>query len=293
MNSRNNRRGFTIVELVTVIVIVLIALAIVAPAVQQSRENARRIQCKNNLKMIGLAMHNYHETHNCLPPAWTNHHAQAGAQGRYGWSMMLTPFLDHMQVYNQVDFSDQNPQPTSEANVILASFRCPSDSSDAMNVLRGKFATSNYSANFGTVAAPRWIDSNSTSSWPGQVATFAKTDGLFWLNSNCGLRDITDGTSNTLMVGERGNSSAAGIWFCVRGNNFESDLLTEFSPGNEINVGENSFSSHHAGGAQFLMSDGSVRFINEEIDSGIGVGGKPKTFQRLGSRNDNLPVGVF
>ena len=279
-----HRSGFTLVELVTVVFVITVLLVLLAPSIHQAQQDARRDACKNNLKQIGLAMHNYHDTHKCFPPGWTGHHPYAGDDGRYGWAMFLTPSLGQASVYSQINFRDQQPRQAFVTQTAIPVFRCPSDTMEARNPLRGNFGTSNYSANFGTVAPPRWLDASLSSHWPGQAPTPIKTDGICWWNSNCRIRDITGGSAYTLNVGERSVASAAGIWMGVRGNNFESDLVTDCSPGHEINSGVASFSSAHKAGAHFLLCDGSVRFLNENIDSGNGGNGQPGTFQRLGSR---------
>jgi len=292
-HPKKQRLGFTMVELAAVLSVGTVLLSLASPTIQTAREASRQSACKNKLKQIGLAMHNYHDVHGTFPPGWTGHHRFAGTEGRYGWSTMITPFLDESQIYRQIDFEDQQPRLSKLTQTGLPAFRCPSDTTEVLNPLRGNFGTSNYSANFGSSAPPRWLDAGLSANWPGQAATLRKTDGICWWNSGCRSRDIIDGTSNTLMVGERSVASAAGIWMGVRGNNFESDQVTDCSPGNEINSGEGSFSSTHKGGAQFALCDGSVRFISENIESGIGADGHPKTFQRLGSRQDQLVPGEF
>lgn len=288
-----HRPGFTLVELVTVIFVVTTLLVLLAPSIHQAQQDARRDACKNNLKQVGLAMHNYHETHKCFPPGWTGRHPHAGDEGRYGWAMFLTPFLDQAPLYKQVDFKDQQPHQVEATQAALPVFRCPADTTEVLNSFRGGFGTSNYSANFGSVAPPRWRNAGLSLNWPGDSPTPKTTDGICWWNSNCRFRDITDGSSNTLNAGERSVAGAAGIWMGVRGNNFESDQVTDCSSGNEINSGMASFSSAHEGGALFLFCDGTVRHINEDIDSGSRDDGRPGTFQRLGSRHDGEIIGEF
>lgn len=287
----NRRRGFTIVELLTVIFVVTVLLALVAPSIHQAQRDARRDKCKNNLKQIGLAMHNYHDVYGSFPPGWTNHHRLPGKGGRYGWSLVLTPFLEEFTLYEQVDFLNQDPWEALEVTqAALPIFRCPADSTRPLNPMRGNFGTSNYSGNFGTIAPPRWLEPGLSANWIGQPPTPDRTNGILWWNSNCGMRHITDGTSNTIMIGERSVQGAAGIWMGVRGNNFESDLVTDCSPGNEINSGANSFSSRHRGGSLFLICDGSTRFLSADIESGVGADGLPEVYQRLADRGDNLIV---
>lgn len=289
----NRRRGFSLVELTTAFLVVTVLLALVAPAMQRARDDARRQACMNHLKQIGLAFHNYHDAHKCMPPGWTNHHPEPGEQERYGWGMFLTPFLDSIEIYEQVAFSNQEPRALAVTRQRLPVYRCPSDTTEDPNLLRGGFGTSNYSANFGSTAPPRWLDVTLCSAWPGQASTPPQTNGMLWYNSCCRFRDVTDGTSNTLLAGERSISGAAGLWMGVRGNNYESDQVTDTSAGNEINSSETSFSSSHSGGAAFLFGDGRVLFLNEKIDSTPRSDGRPGTYQRLGNRHDNLPVDEF
>ena len=124
------------------------------------------------------------------------------------------------------------------------------------------------------------------------------TNGMFHINSVVRFRDVTDGTSNTLLVGERSAKSGAGIWPGVRRNEFASDQVTDCSSGNEINSGYSSFSSYHGGGAHFVIADGSVRFLSENIDSKAGTVMKGKfkgvgVFQALSSRNGGEIVRGF
>jgi prepilin-type processing-associated H-X9-DG protein len=118
-----------------------------------------------------------------------------------------------------------------------------------------------------------------------------KSRGIFARNSSVGIRDVTDGTSNTVLTGERGFASGAAIWVGVTDNSHEDDTLTDCSHRSRPNAGWSSFSSRHGGGVHVLICDGSVRFISDAIDS------KPApemgTFQKLGCRNDGNPLGSF
>ena len=293
MQNRIKRRGFTIVEVVTVMAVVVIATALVMPAIQRSRADARQTRCKFHLKQIGLALHNYHEVFNTFAPGWTNRHPEPAPDIRFGWMAGLLPFLEQAKLYNELDFDDPAKTPQALLKTALPIARCPSDLTPAVNPLRGSWGTANYSGNFGSEPLPRWAPSDFSGFWPGQSPTPTSASGLFYLNSRVRIRDIRDGSSNTIMVGEKCVDSRAGLWFGVRGNEFEDDQVTDCSPGNEVNSGDFSYASFHAGGANFLLVDGSVHFISENIDSREGTGRDMGVYQRISSRSDGVAVPRF
>ncbi|MFT5327723.1 MAG: prepilin-type N-terminal cleavage/methylation domain-containing protein [Planctomycetaceae bacterium] len=295
MNHRRRLGGFTLIEVLVVLVIVAVGLAITLPVVQKSRADARRDKCILSLRHIGIGLHNYHQVHRTFPPGWTGHSAEPGPLPRFGWIAYALPFLDQYGLYKELDMKNHKMDNRKLVETHIPAFRCPADSTPALNALRGSFGTTNYSGNFGPVAAPRWAVADFGSSWPGQPPTVRSTDGMFCLNSSVRSHSITDGTSNTIFVGERSVESRSGIWMGVRGNEFEDDQVTDSSFGNEINTGDNSFSSRHPGGANFRLGDGSVRFISEKIDSRPEEPGSPSggTFQRLSNRYDGRSVGEF
>lgn len=284
------RRGFTLVELAAVLSVGTVLFSLASPAIQQAREAARRAQCRNNLKQIGLAIHNYHEVNGTFAPGWTNHTPHPGPGPRFGWSVSILPFIDQAPLYKKMDWNSHSID-RELVDTALAVYRCPSDASPPTNPLRECYGTSNYAGNFGTVAPPRWLAGGMNSVWPGEAATPTKSDGIFWYNSKVRFRDCRDGMSNILFVGERCLSGGSGIWMGVRGNNFENDVVLDFSVGNRMNSGLGSFSSRHEGGAQFLVGDGTVRFINDDIAAGTDEG--PGLYQFLGGRADGQRVGQF
>jgi prepilin-type N-terminal cleavage/methylation domain-containing protein len=288
---KKSRRGFTLVELVAVASIGTVLISLASPAIQQAKEAARRAQCKNNLKQIGLAIHNYQEVFGTFAPGWTNHTPHAGPGPRFGWSASILPFLDQAPLYNEMDWNSPAKTSRELVETAIPTYHCPSDTSPATNPLRGGFGASNYSGNFGTVAPPRWLAGGMNPAWAGEPATPTNADGIFWYNSSVRFRDCKDGASNIIFVGERCVSSGAGIWMGVRGNNFENDVVLDFSVGNKMNSGLGAFSSRHKGGAHFLLGDGTVRFISENIASGNGS--EPGLYQNLGSRSDGRTIGTF
>ena len=296
-------RGFTLIELLVVIALIAVLTALCLPAMQHARDEARRTQCLKNLKTLGQALRNYNDTNRQFPPGWTQHHPQPGPETRFGWAVFILPFTEKGRRYDQIiHIEAQRAEPLNLFQPQIAVYRCPEDPTPNTNSQRGGFGTMNYSANFGPVAPPRWLANGLAEFWPGQTPTHLTTFGLAFLNSRVRERDIVDGMSWTMQLGERSAIGSAAIWMGVRGNEYETDQVTDCSPGHEINSGEAGFSSLHNGGANFLFCDGSVRFLSEKIESGpgeqlkktyFGPGEQLKTYQKLSHRNDGSPIDEF
>jgi len=292
----HTKKGFTLIELLVVIAIIAILIALLLPAVQQAREAARRTQCRNNLKQLGLALHNYHDTHNVFPPgvvdlrpgtASTNS-SNADAQNHIGWSCFLLPFLDQAPLYNDIStatanfvfsWADADNDGTSadadripQHLTVLPAYICPSDPSDGINKGSGK---SNY----------KGVCSNNA------VFTNSTANGSLFHNSKIRIRDYTDGTSNTCMVGEVSTFGihSGTIWIGKRwnqGGRNEVCVEMQSDAGSLINGTDNfAFSSVHEGGAHFLFGDGRVQFLSENIDG--------TTYEFLGARNDGNVIGEY
>ncbi|QDU64149.1 hypothetical protein Pan216_50380 [Planctomycetes bacterium Pan216] len=307
-NRGNLRWGFTLVELLVVIAIIGVLVGLLLPAVQQAREAARRMQCSNKLKQFGAAFHNYVESHGAFPPGLvalgaTNCPAQTtpSNDARAPWSVLILPFLDQQQRYDRFnlslgfsinnEFSSPNKAEQLEPNAL---FHCPSD-------INGRSHYSNYIASAG----------GGTPTGSGCVATNTSNfilyrNGLFFVNSSVGLRDISDGTTKTYMMGESkymvhpdGNSTKHGFWSAgvyLRGdwryyvnllaaiepiNQPYTGPLDPIKPNNEAVVGR-TFGSRHPGGCHALMADGSVQFLSQDMDVNI--------HRSLGARDDNGPL---
>jgi prepilin-type N-terminal cleavage/methylation domain-containing protein len=282
--------GFTLIELLVVIAIIAILLALLLPAVQQAREAARRTQCKNNLMQIGLAMHNYEMAFEVFPPGCVNPDGPIlNIEEKYhmSWIVQLLPSLEQNNLFNRINFDEGAYGAANAAirTINLPAFECPSDPARGLG-------SSNYAACFGGADVP--IDMNN--------------NGLLFLNSSIGYEAIHDGASNTILVGEKVvmkslipltwmsgtmvtlrntgvpvnggwdvNGGAAG------GGGRGSGVKTPgAAPSNTATSG---YSSHHVGGAQFVLSDGSVRFISENINLPI--------YANLGNREDLEPIGEF
>ncbi|MBW3542591.1 MAG: DUF1559 domain-containing protein [Planctomycetes bacterium] len=280
-SSRPARRGFTLIEALVVGGLAAVLLAVLLPAVAQSRLASQRASCQNNLKMIGLALHNYHEVYGTFAPGWVAADAKAATHGFYGWQVGLLPFVEQARLYGQIDFNRRFDKPNVFTKTTLAIYRCPDDTSGDLNAVRGGYATSNYSGNYGSVAIR------------GSVDTEKQSNGVFWWNSSARTRDITDGLSNTFFVGERSVRSAAGIWAGARTNQNENDVVSDCSHESRLNTVIASFSSLHEGGANFLMCDGAVRFVPDTIESSEELAPPRGIYQRLAERHDGQVVGDF
>lgn len=318
MLTRSHRRpGFTLIELLVVIAIIAILIALLLPAVQQAREAARRSTCRNNLKQIGLAMHNYHDAHSVLPTgAFHLDYSSTGANGLRGscWMHHILPFVDQAPFYNQhlaPRMSSNNP--FSDDNEIyrvagrftpFSVFACPSDPSMGAitnNGWMGNYIASAGSTDFGTYGSGHGEDMN----------------GVLYHQSRTRIADIVDGTSNTMMASEgiiRGgrsnphnnwgnpadywNTGWAGIYFSAleppntplsdrvhtcRSTSWPLSPCTSIS-GSGANA-RNFARSMHPGGVHVLFCDGAVRFISSNIDT--------VTFRALATRMGHEVIGEF
>lgn len=306
------RRGFTLVEVLVVIAVIGVLIALLLAAVQQAREAARRTQCRNNLKQLGLALTNYHNTVTAFPPGALALSTTGAAfklgdvepertavVGGWGWTVFVLPEIDQAPLYMALNPNGNNfpLTPTTSTRTILPVFICPSDASPAIHTAtamggdgsQNGHAKSNYPAIFG-----------STGVTYVQIAP-NETRGIFWYNSVTRLSDITDGASNTIMVTERywdgGDSEKrrGAIWagkpsgttgVSKVGNKY-STLVRAQDDKDWIVKGKNTnaASSQHSGGVHFVLGDGSVRFISQSIDG--------YTYQKLAQMADGQTNGEF
>lgn len=210
-------RGFTLIELLVVISIIAVLIALLLPAVQSAREAARRAECSNNLKQIGLGLHNYATTHNVLPPGRINSHV-AGRGNAWGGYAQMLPELDQAVVFNAFNFDlspDIDPANTTAAEIFISSFLCPSDPSPPLRAQAG-YGMHNYPLNVGG-QYPLTQHPVDASGRPLGV----RPDGIFSENLAVPLSAITDGLSNTVAIGETIRS--------VPGVGFSADKLNGFA----------------------------------------------------------------
>lgn len=332
------RTGFTLIELLVVIAIIAILVALLLPAVQQAREAARRSHCKNNLKQIGLALHNYHGAHSVFPAGYFSFATNNGAGPAtanidpltwdaapgWGWSAMLLPFLDAENLTGQIDFDAPlwAPANSSAIQTKLPVFLCPSatggdesftvrDASGNALLIGGSsvvLGRSHYVASHGqescwgecgsspagVVFTDIYTSATASVSINGNAAAVA--DGPFYRNSQTRMRDVTDGLSNTVFVGEHSSRLSEKTWVGVIPGAFTHPqfstpengpdaagtlTLVHAGPsGGELDitglpiihpinfptyhVGQ-MFAEHHGGG-HVGLGDGSVRFVSENIN---------------------------
>ncbi len=286
-HRRRKRNGFTLIELLVVMALIASLIAFLLPAVQQVREAARRLQCRNNLRQIGLALHNYHDTHSCFPFGSLVATAVTKETG-WAWGTMVLPFLDQTPLYQQLSPNGDNAPtvPTHQSKTVLPIFLCPSDASPEWNEQKGGHAKSNFVGMFG---------SNKDLSDVG--------NGMFFYNSSTKTRDIIDGMSNTIAAGERSwdglvhptiDANSVGrigsIWVANLVGN-RHDVISWCDPllatDQRINGSHpNAYSSLHEGGCHFLFADGSVHFLSENIDN-------DGTFCPLATTQGNEKIGDF
>jgi prepilin-type N-terminal cleavage/methylation domain-containing protein len=288
MHRPTDRAAFTLIELLVVIAIIAVLIALLLPAVQQAREAARRTQCKNNLKQLGLALHNYHDTLTVFP--YGSSYPSYGP--KHVWAEFIFPYVDQAPIFNQLDFTSNNDVGNNQtllANRSFAFLGCPSNpgmsqfypngSTGGWAEYSGPHMPLHYPLCAGSIlpdylppdcgSNPSFCVSESSDNWGASGATHGP--GVFnrgVLTSR--LRDLTDGASNTFLAGERNaqlcNWGGAFTWnFPVAYTGQKLNSPTRNTDINQwwVNCG---FSSYHVGGGQMLMGDGAVHFISSNID---------------------------
>ena len=284
-----HRPGFTLIELLVVIAIIAILVALLLPAVQQARASARNIQCRNNLKQIGIAIHNYAEQFGVLPPSSTTEVDQGVWRDRpwryhlHSWASLILPQLDQANAQNRIDYNVSSLDTANRqmASLIIPVYRCPSYSGP-------DYSTDPlYTAISPTMALRNYAAMGATT--VGNLYT--NPDGVIYPRSKTKFAGITDGASNTIFIVETRDEGAP-VWIdgsaaSVAARRFDPSnppsyagpensinynpyYLSERDPsGNKLYQSLDSLygpSSFHTGGAFHLIGDGGVRFLSETIN---------------------------
>jgi prepilin-type N-terminal cleavage/methylation domain-containing protein/prepilin-type processing-associated H-X9-DG protein len=305
-----DRPGLTLVELLVVITIVGLLIALLLPAVQSAREAARRVQCANNLKQIGLALHNYHGSIGAFPPAYVS--AVRPGEDNYpelgpgwGWGAMILGQLEQSPLFDAINFERPITDAASATarRAVLSAFLCPSSTPDGPVRVTGDEAQKVVLV--ADLAAGQYV----ASAGQGEVEELpGSNNGLLFRNSCVAFRDVADGLGQTLLVGERSRNLADATWVgavatghvctnprwpvrdCATSNVMVMANTGPWPDEPWVNVPNHRDSkaddywSLHPGGCNFLLGDGSVRFIKESVN--------PTVFSALASRAGGEVVGA-
>lgn len=307
-----HRPAFTLIELLVVIAIIAVLIALLLPAVQQAREAARRSQCKNNLKQLGLALHNYHDTHRVFPPGSIVDSPTTGTdwcisgggttltKTRAPWTVMILPYLDEAPLYHAFDLGQGFPTTSNTPGAAtnntlseksLSKLQCPSDPNSGAGV-----PNNNYYGVQGGGSTPNCKKSTGN--------RLFYINGILSVNSKNSTAQATDGTSNVFLLGEtryhltptgRPDSihfswatgtllnTYAAPWNTAAAKEQINSIKGDGGTVDTLEMATRLFGSMHIGGCHFALADGSVHFVSENIDL--------NTYRQLGAMNDSAPVG--
>jgi prepilin-type N-terminal cleavage/methylation domain-containing protein/prepilin-type processing-associated H-X9-DG protein len=280
--SITRRRGFTLIELLVVIAIIAVLIALLVPAVQKVREAAARTQCQNNLHQIGLALHSYHDSQKSFPSGYV-YQAQANpdyTSPGWGWAALILPYVEQGNLAKQINFNlpVEHPSNLAARTTVLPLFVCPSDRSTGVFTIYDKNKTPVAQAATNSYAACHGVG-------PDLDEELDDGNGVFFRNSRVRIADITDGTSNTIAIGERASLMTQTPW--AGAVSFGTTRITPCAPTtnpdaveeaptqtlvhvavhtiNDPNTDPEDFFTPHTGTAMFLFADGSVRPVSTRI----------------------------
>jgi prepilin-type N-terminal cleavage/methylation domain-containing protein/prepilin-type processing-associated H-X9-DG protein len=313
IRRRGNSGGFTLVELLVTISIIGVLVGLLMPAVQSARESSRRAACENNIKQMGLSCIEFEVQTKHLPSGVSHSKDDGDGTGvaGFGWGAQVLPYLQQDALYNHLTLPGgelhdvlQTAAGRELAQVPLTVFRCPSDTGYYLNSDR-PFGGSKYS-NSGTdllASKSSYIGNHGTRFVTLEQQVNLKMDsfGVFWPDSKCSDAMVTDGSSNTILVGERKSEDWAGVWIGERNYNSDGDCglrqnlgISNVKPNTKTDDARRGFSSHHPGGSLFVYCDGHVEYLSDDIDfNQDGATSKDSAekdkmgvYQRLIRRND-------
>jgi prepilin-type N-terminal cleavage/methylation domain-containing protein len=295
MKSRS-KVGFTLVELLVVIAIIGILIALLLPAVQAAREAARRSQCTNNLKQLGIGIHNYHDTYKCFPPGKITPGACCSTQSYTNWAIAILPFVEQKPMFDQYDHNQVNEHANNAfvREQPLEVHQCPSDENanklerpasgpgSGLNYRHGSYrgmGGSHWFAAQGQETFNWWDDCNNTNLSIARGILPCVGPYKKW-HDPPNMANVRDGTSNTWMIGEqvaRETTRRGSFWAYSYTSYNTSDAAPHHStllgydrcqrtPGRSSNRCKRGWGSFHPGGLQFCLGDGSVRNVSLTID---------------------------
>ena len=287
------RRAFTLIELLVVIAIIAVLIALLLPAVQAAREAARRSQCVNNLKQVGLAMHNYESTYGGLPPIYITFGSGINAVQR-GYGVSILPYLEQNSVYNAYNMSRglAHYENSTSVRTVIPGYICPSTPTSPF-VSSGVYIGTSpyYDLNLGAARSDYWTPFAVSLQFLATPTTSYRFPGVLKANNSTSFAEITDGLSNTMLIYElagwpeyylrrnlvrsytAGSYSRSGFqygaWAGLQELNICSFTGGEFAYDGPCMInchnGYNAIYAFHPGGANFLSCDGSVRFLKESV----------------------------
>ncbi len=277
----NRSRGFTLVELLVVIAIIGVLMGLLLPAVQMAREAARRTQCQNNLRQLGLALHNYEGSHQHFPAGWivreTPTTLVANEEPGYAWGHAVLSQLEQGNLYDRFD---RNLPVNALVNLpllktYLPTFTCASDAGANQAELAAVIEIgSSLRSALHDLIEPDPLPIVSRANYVGVFGTTSiesnpsESDGMFFRNSKVRIAEVLDGTSNTLLIGERTSEMGMSVWSGVM-NEVPEPIARVIGVCDHLPNSPNShfedFSSQHPQGANFVRVDGSISFFNDDI----------------------------
>ena len=290
--TTTDRHGFTLVELLVVITIIGILIALLLPAVQAAREAARRMQCANNFKQVGVALHNYHAAKGCFPAGDMEMVSVPGYAypkfKEWSWSVFILPFMEQQAVYDAIDFTKDNyytgTQNQQAAAKMMAAYLCPTDpqASDGMASVDGTSQSQVGMSDMCAVSdSTDGFDSTHYNGFNYWLRLFPEVDGVMGGIGSCRIADIKDGASNTLIVGEvtgAGKGTWIGeMWVACNVlptkdgiNGFNTVPGAGAYPGSGVGgIYQTGFASFHPGGCHFLLADGSAHFLSQNTTTAV------------------------